>query len=264
MGNSGHQPCSRQSLSQGGLICTAAGAGHGFRDSPVALITVHVLSAGLGSLSLPKPSEDTGELHVHQQKRLQSQSCRPDVTCKPPAVFTPTSSPPLADSDKAFFFLSPSQIGPPEVTGREALGCWQTLHAPFVGAASVSASARGCDGQHTLAVKGLGSTGRWGDLSLPKEPSGSTSVCREVQILPETNQQIHLCPASQGAAPAQPQQCARAEMGNTCGCSSTHERKSLGFIALTAWHTHILLKASQGTQSQKRFRTGSAHRLHLL
>lgn len=40
-------------------------------------------------------------------------------------------------------------------------------------------------------------------------------------------------------------------MGNTCRCSSTHERKSLGFIALTAWHAHILLKASQGTQSQK-------------
>lgn len=121
-----------------------------------------------------------------------------------------------------------------------------------MGAAPISGSARGCGGQHTLAVKGLESISRWEDTSaspgrdwqhpcmqrgaaVPRDPSaGSTPALPPKELLP-----------------ARPQPCARAEMGNTCRCSSTHERKSLGFIALTAWHAHILLKASQGTQSQK-------------
>lgn len=86
----------------------------------------------------------------------------------------------------------------------------------------------------------------------PQGDTGSTPICREVQLSPETHQQDPLLPClPKELLQARPQPCARAEMGNTRHCSSTHERKSLGFIALTAWHAHILLKASQGTQIQK-------------
>lgn len=121
-----------------------------------------------------------------------------------------------------------------------------------MGATPISASARGCGGQHSLAVKGLRSTSRWEGASASPGNHVVAPLC--AQRCRYLQRPISRCSSAlppKELLPAQPQLCARAEMGNTCRCSSTHERKRLGFIALTAWHAHILLKASQGTQSQK-------------
>lgn len=103
-----------------------------------------------------------------------------------------------------------------------------------------------------------------GDLSVPREPSGSIPVRREVLTPPETNQQIHLCPASQGAAPSTASVVCQSRDGKHLWLQLHTRAEKPGIYSTDCLAcSHFAEGITRHTKTE-RFRTGSAHRLHLL
>lgn len=98
-----------------------------------------------------------------------------------------------------------------------------------------------------------------GDLSLPREPSGSIPACREALISPETNQQIHLCPAFQGAASSAASVVCQSRDGKQLWLQlHTRAEKPGIYTADCLACSHFAEGITRHTKPE-RFRTGSAH-----
>lgn len=144
----------------------------------------------------------------------------------------------------------------------------QTLYAPFVGAAPVSASARSCGGQHTLAVKGLGSSGRWEGTSASPGSHLVAPLCAERCRYPRHQ-------SADPPLPCLPRSCSQHGLSHVPELMPDRDGKHLSLQLHTRaekpgiYSTHCLACShfAEGiTRHTKpeRFRTGSAHRLHLL